>query len=1022
MVKQRKTMYWKNLRKSIWKTKARFISIFSIVFLGAAFFAGLRNTPGTMQATMDNYLDHYQFADLTYMASLGFSEDDIAAICDIEGIDQLSVGYQFDARMMIGNKLSGVKVYATSSYQDDMLNHPDLKKGHFPTKDNECVIDYLLESSGIHIGDDIEITNDQGQKSFVVVGVVKDPRYTSKTDRGTNTLGDGTNSGYIEILNENNAFLAMPKALYELRDEDVLYNQICVSVEGAKDYNIFSDEYDDCIETVNTKIQSTLSLRSSSLYETLTSEASDELEKAQKKYDDGYQEYQEGKATFDEKILEAKIQIIDAKIQLNKNESEYLKAKGMANSEIDKMLATLDETSQTLKKDLEALKQQLEELKDQEITEDILEEPKEEMNDILKDIELISSLIQNASSSVDGLTQLNEAELKIQEAKLLIGQQENQLTLEELKTNRKLEEAKKQLDDAKVQLEEAKDQINHIPKGKLYSLTCHENVGVASYEINVDSISSIADIFPLLFFLVSALVSLTTMTRMVEEQRGQSGTLRALGYTKWDVMKQYIVYVIFATFFACLLGILLGTQFFPRVIVYLYNLMMFQIDWPTVIYSGNLIALQTIFISVFVTLFATVSVCMSELNLMPAILMRPKAPKLGKRILLERIQWLWKHLSFNQKVTMRNIFRYKKRFFMSVIGIAGCTALIITGIGVKYSVSQVVSRQYQDIIQYDVLARLENDVKVSEARVYQEHILDRNEVTNVEYVYNTSIQILKNKEELYGSLVVYQSMDNISNFINFKDYKTHKKIVLDADGIVISQKTAELLGTEVGDTIDIEFNDEKYNVKISHIMEYYYNNYIYMPQNLYESLTDSQLVVNNAYINMKTSSPSDRTSLENYMINHQYGNLSYSDNMGQEFSEQVRSLDIIVAILIVCAGALNFIVLFNLTNINIQERKSEIATIKVLGFRKKEVYDYIFRENEMLSVIGSILGMLFGYLLHQFIIRTVELDVTMFVRNLHWSSYIIAVAITFVFTKLINLTMRRVLNRVDMVESLKSIE
>ena len=583
---------------------------------------------------------------------------------------------------------------------------------------------------------------------------------------------------------------------------------------------------------------------------------------------------------------------------------------------------------------------------------------------------------------------MNEASIAIEKAKLEIQQQENQLTLEELKTNNELEKAQDKLDQAKSQLDEARDQVDQIPKGRLYTLTRHENSGLVNFDSNKDSISSIADIFPLMFFLVSALVSLTTMTRMVEEQRSQSGTLRALGYSKWDVMKQYIIYVIFATFFACILGIVSGTQFFPRIIYYLYNLMLFQVDAPISIYASTWVLLETVFISVFVILAVTLFVCMSELNLMPAVLMRPKAPKVGKRILLERIHWLWRCLSFNQKVTMRNIFRYKKRFFMSVIGIAGCTALIITGFGVKSSVSQVVDKQYQDVFTYDYLVRLEDSVSTKTAQNYQKDLLNRSEVANVEYVLNKSINILKDKEDLYGSLIVYQSMDNMKNFVQFRNYQTYKDLVLDDEGVILTAKAAELLGVEDNDTIDIELNETKYSVKVSGITENYFMNYIYMSQTLYESLTLQDLEVNNAFLILQDDRASSQKTLEAYMQDKGYGNLTNVSSIGEEFDKQVQSVNLVVVILIVCAGALNFIVLYNLTNINIQERKSEIATIKVLGFRRKEVYDYIFRENVLLSVIGSLLGMIFGYFLHKFIILTVELDMTMFVRQLNISSYI----------------------------------
>ena len=265
-------------------------------------------------------------------------------------------------------------------------------------------------------------------------------------------------------------------------------------------------------------------------------------------------------------------------------------------------------------------------------------------------------------------------------------------------------------------------------------------------------------------------------------------------------------------------------------------------------------------------------------------------------------------------------------------------------------------------------------------------------------------------------------MDNIANFVSFIDSKTKKTIILDDEGIVLSQKTAELLNVEIDDTIDIELNGIKYNVKVSGITKNYFLHYLYMSQTYYESLTGMELEVNHAFVNMKDLNPSTKTTFEDYMKDHQFGNVSYLSDQGSEFNDQIKSIDMVVIILIVCAGALNFIVLYNLTNINIQERKSEIATIKVLGFRKHEVYNYIFRENIFLSVIGSCLGIVFGYILHQFIIRTVELESTLFVRSLGIKCYIIAIVMTMGFTLFINLTMRHVLNRVNMVESLKSIE
>lgn len=1017
-----KKAYYKNLRRQMMKSKSRFLAIFFIVFLGAALFAGLRNTPLMMAETVDGYLDAFHRADLTYISTLGFSEEDIQSLSEIDEIKQISYGYQFDALLNNEDQTLGITVYTNQEFNDDMVNKPDLIDGRYPQKDNECLLDESLQlDESIKIGQTIHIKNDQGEKDFEVVGIINDTRYITSMDRGTNTLGNGTNNGYIQILSKDNEWLALPEDLYELRDEDVLYSQINVIVEGASSYNTFSDEYDEYIEKANTKIKSHLSLRMSRLYEDITSDAKEELSKAKKEYNKGYQEYLDGKNTFDSQILEAKIQLANAKLELAKQEelildstSELTGGSSSSTSQISSLEAQVNE----LKEELSTLQEKIEELQTQDPDLD-QETLSQEIN---QSMEEIKQGISEVSTALEGIEQLADATIQINKAKIMIEKQENQLALEEIKTNQKLEKAKEELDKAKEQLDDAQKQISSIPKGTIYTITRHENTGLVSYDSNIDAIESIAAVFPLIFFLVSALVSLTTMTRMVEEQRGQSGTLRALGYTKKDIIMQYVIYVISATFFACILGVIFGVLSFPRIIWYLYNVMMFEIRATAVIVSDVFITVQTIFLSVFVVLFVTLFVCIQELTSMPSVLMRPKAPKIGKRILLERIPFIWKRLSFNHKVTMRNIFRYKKRFFMSIIGIAGCTALIITGFGIKNSVSYVVDYQYKGVFLYDASLRLDESISAKESQENREKLIQRSEVSNIEYVNSQMTYLYNDHESVVGYNVVCQSIDNISNFICFEDYKDNKIVTMDDDGVILTQKAAEQLDVDVGDTIDIEIDEQKYNVSVSHIVKNYRMNYVYMSQTLYENITGNDLEINEAFVNLSTDQESSKVVLEKYLSHYGFGQLSFTDEGQSDFYGQIKSLDIIVIILIAFAGALSFIVLYNLTNINIQERKSEIATIKVLGFRKKEVYDYVFRENIILSVIGSLLGLPLGVLLHHFIMRTVELDMIMFIRHVFPITYVYAIAITIGFTLFINYTMRKVLNKVDIVESLKSIE
>ena len=509
------------------------------------------------------------------------------------------------------------------------------------------------------------------------------------------------------------------------------------------------------------------------------------------------------------------------------------------------------------------------------------------------------------------------------------------------------------------------------------------------------------------------------MTRMIEEQRGYCGTLRALGYSKKDIIMQYIVYAFLATFFACILGILVGNQAFPRIIYFLFTYLMYGINQSAVLVQKWSISLVTILISVGVTLLATLSVCLQELVSTPSVLMRPKAPKAGKRILMERIPFIWKRLNFNQKVTMRNLFRYKKRFWMSVIGIAGCTALIMLGFGVKNSCSEIIPSQYVEVYKYDALIKLNSNVE--DTKKIENKIKRLEGIHNLTSAMRQNITVLGNSEDYYSTMIVYDNADEIKNFIHFKDYKTKKKIILNDEGVVISQKLAEKLNVKKGETLTFSLNNSKYTVKVADIVEHYVNHQVYMSKTFYENLTGMKSSASILYVDMNTKK-SNINALKNYLDHHDMGSMERLTATLDEFQQRMSSLNIIVAILSGCAALLCFIVLYNLTNINIGERKGEIATIKVLGFHRKEYCDYIFRENIILSLIGASLGMFFGYFLHRFVVLTVEMDNMLFIRTMPLYIYLIAFGMTVGFTIIINLAMRHILDQVNMVESLKSIE
>lgn len=987
-----------------------------IIFLGAAVFSGLRNTPYTMAASADAYLNSHNYADLTYIATLGFSDEDVAKVRKLKGVKKVVPCYQFDALFAHKDGKSGVTVYSQEKYEKSMLDRPELLKGRYPKKENECIIDVNLGKYNYKLGYTIELSNDNGTKTYKIVGIVNDPRYISNVDRGTNTLGDGTSSGFVEVLNEGARELGLNKKVAELRNNDHLYTSLLVDVEGTEKYNMFTSDYDNLIETVNTRVKSTLSEEMSDQYDQLTGDMQLQLDDAKKQYEEGYQEYKRNLDSFNSQISQGKIKLAEARIQFYEQKKIYLKKADQVSNATQQAYNETKKIDKEIKALHDSIKDTLGNIKDKDSAQDAFTKI---LNDLNENLNNFNNKLQGVGQLLEGRIQLEKAQSQLDEAEAELNIQQSKLEVTENNAKVQLNAAKEQLDVAKTQIDQAQQQLNQIPKGVLYSLTKNENVGIASYESYKQAIASIADVFPLIFFLVAALVSLTTMTRMIEEQRSYCGTLRALGYSKQDVIMQYIVYAFLATFFACILGILAGNQVFPRIIYFLFTYLMYGMNQSTVLVQKWSISLMTVLISVGVTLLATLSVCLQEFVSTPSVLMRPKAPKAGKRILMERMPFIWKRLNFNQKVTMRNLFRYKKRFWMSVIGIAGCTALIMLGFGVKNSCSNIIPSQYVEVYKYDALIKLNSNVE--DTKKVENKIKRIEGVHNLTGAYRQNVTVLGNSEDYYSTMIVYDNADEIKDFINFKDYKTKKKIILSDDGVVISQKLAEKLGVKKGENMTFSYDNTKYTVKVSNIVEHYVNHQVYMSKTFYENLTGMKSSASILYVDMNTKKSNIKT-LKNYLDHHDIGSMERLTASLDEFQQRMSSLNIIVAILSGCAALLCFIVLYNLTNINIGERKGEIATIKVLGFRRKEYCDYIFRENIILSLIGASFGMFFGYFLHRFVVLTVEMDNMLFIRTMPLDIYLIAFGMTVGFTIIINLAMRHILDQVNMVESLKSIE
>lgn len=547
------------------------------------------------------------------------------------------------------------------------------------------------------------------------------------------------------------------------------------------------------------------------------------------------------------------------------------------------------------------------------------------------------------------------------------------------------------------------------------------NPGYSDYSENTDRIAAVGDVFPLIFFIVAALVCLTTMTRMVEEQRIEMGTMKALGYGGWQIAMKYAVYAMSACISGGVVGAIIGFKLFPYVIMKGYSIMYYlgKLETP---YRAD-IAFMAIAAMAVCTAAATFSACYASLKEVPATLMRPKAPKAGRRVLLEKIPFIWKKLSFTSKVTVRNLFRYKKRFFMSVIGIAGSGALLVTAFGLNDSIFGIIEKQFGDIWQMDVQAYVYEAMPLAD----MQELLGKNpandDFDSVMFCLDSQMECKNGGRSQNGvHLLGVESAESMAGRVSLHNGGT--PVTLDDSGVVVTAKLAETLSIKVGDEINMRTGGEDHLMRVIGIADNYVYHYVYITAAYYETVFGKAMLYNGFMGNLKdglTDETMDAMSTQLLSDSRMY-TVRTIGSIYASVWDSLSILNYVVLVLILGSGMLTFVVMLNLTNINIGERMRELATLRVLGFYDKEMYDYIFRENNALSVIGAFVGLLFGKIMHLFVIRTCEVDMVMFVRSAKPLSYVYAFALTIVFSLIVNLLMRPKVRAIDMVESLKSAE
>lgn len=623
---------------------------------------------------------------------------------------------------------------------------------------------------------------------------------------------------------------------------------------------------------------------------------------------------------------------------------------------------------------------------------------------------------------------IDEAQRTLDEnrAKLAYAQEEydeNEQKLAAVKTG--LENLKAELENAKQEIEAAQAEADKIEMPEWYVLNRNYLSEYSSYQSDAERIGNIGKVFPIIFFIVAAMVCLTTMTRMVDEERTQIGTYKALGYSKGTIISKFIVYALIATVAGSIAGALIGSKILPMVIINVYKLMYPSLMY--IVYPYNLEHCLTASIAALVcilgaTLLASVKTLLEE----PASLMRPVSPKQGKKLLIERITALWRRIPFTWKNALRNFVRYKKRLFMTLFGIVGSTALLLVGFGLKDAVNTILYAQYGEIYKYNEVISLDTSASDDELKDLETALDNDENFAFYERIYQStfSAESAANKGNLDVYLLVPENVSDIGNIIDLHNRVTKEHIPMDNDSVIISEKMAKVLSLNVGDTFEISVNHENAKtLTVGGIAEHYVYNYIYMTPDLYENLFGETPEYNELVIVNNDGVSVDETEFGNkYMKYDAVGGVMSVESLKESFADMLKSMDSITLVLIICAGALTFVVLFNLNNINIRERSRELATLKVLGFYDIELSQYIYRENVLITIIGVALGVLGGYFLNEFVVSTVEVDIVMFGREIYGASYLKSILIAVGFTVIVNIIVHFKLKKIDMASSLKSVE
>ena len=1036
--------YRKNILREMKGNLSRMVSLFGIAALGVMMLTGLMCIAPDMRSAGQEYYVQQNVFDLRVLSTLGLTEQDIAAIAAVDGVEAVQpVKYQ-DVEAHWQGREDTIVVRLQQLPADPQADTPEnmdrlvLRSGRMPQADDECVVHVMGYEDPVELGTVLtlpEDTENVRKKQYTVVGTVQDPQHIS-TDRESSTAGNG----------QLNAIVFLPEGSLTTDYYTVCY----IKAENAGLYDNYSEEYQAAVDAVAENIKAIQSQRCDIRRAELIEDANAKLTDARAEYDSQKAQAEQKFAEAEQQLADAQAQLDSAKARLDAGEAELAANKKALPDTMQSGADTLV-TSEAQVLEFEEQLQQMEllvnlkkvadpllgyaetalnnarkaldeaEPEDEEYTElrDALQKAQDGYDNINGQLQGYQAQLDAgkqqmyqqgliSSPTLDNDRLITEAKAALRKMKLQLLQGQLQLTTGTATAYTQFDAARQQLDAGWQEYNDGVQQLaDSRAEYQSQKADAEEKLaqGLAQLNDAEEQVSQIksGEWFPVFFFLVAALVATTTMTRMVDENRLQMGTLKALGYTKAAIAGKYLFYALSATVLGSIVGMVIGFVVFPFIIWNAYQLIF---DLPT-------------FTLRFYPGMAAASVALT------AALLLPRAPVAGKRIFLEYITPLWKHMSFSQKTTARNLFRYKKRFFMTVLGVAGCTALLLIGFGLQDSLLPIVDKQTSQLTHNDMTVSFRDEKALTNEGGLADALKQAGTVDSwgVFYVKSTTLYN-EAGDSAEISVVGAQKDADMTSCFTFRTRKDHEEIPFDDSSVILTEKTALNLGVKVGDTLYVEGTDgRRVPVTLTGITENYMFTRLYLSNAQLKNYLDGEPAWNTVYGLTHCKNDTEYNALRARLLECSYvSGVSFTEDTNSMFDNLIVSLNSVVVLIIVCAAALAAVVLYNLISVNLAERKKELATIKVLGFYDKEVYRYIFREIELLALIGSGVGLLLGVPLHRFIILTVEMDQLMFIRTIAPHSYLLSVALTMLFTVVVCLGMRRHVKHISMVESMKAPE